>query len=435
MSLSPAQLKEQIFDLVRQYYEATHAQPPNQTERIQYAGRVFDANELINAVDAVLRFRLTASHYASIFATDFARYLGRKYALLVNSGSSANLLALAALKSPLLGSHALKDGDEVITIAANFPTVLAPIIQNQLVPVLVDIRLSDYNADPGLVELAVGPRTRAIMLPHMLGIPFDTSRITRLAQKHQLWLIEDNCDALGARTGNRLTGTFGHMATHSFYPAHHITTGEGGCIVTDSDELALVIRSLRDWGRDCWCEDGQTNACGQRFAQSLGSLPFGYDHKYVYRHIGYNLRMTDLQAAIGCAQLAKLPDFISRRQANYEALSSALARFQDKLVLPKAPPDTAPSWFAFPITVRDDAQLTRNDITGFLESQGIETRNLFGGNLLRHPAFSGITCRIVGTLDNTDRITTGSFLIGLYPGITQEGLQRITQAFTRLFPR
>ena len=308
---------------------------------------------------------------------------------------------------------------------------MAPIVQNGLVPVFVDVRLGDYNADPDQLRAAVSPRTRAIMLAHTLGVPFDLDTVMELVEKHDLWLVEDNCDALGSRFRGRLTGTFGHLATSSFYPAHHITTGEGGMVVTDDDELARIARSIRDWGRDCYCAGGENNTCGKRFGQQFGSLPYGYDHKYVYSHLGYNLKATDMQAAIGCAQLARLDGFVAARKRNHARLLEALRPYEDRLLLPVAPPHTDPSWFCFVITVRDDAGFTRNELTGFLEANRIETRTLFSGNLLRHPAFETIERRVVGDLANTDVVMNRTFFVGVYPGIDDARMDYVIDAFGR----
>jgi CDP-6-deoxy-D-xylo-4-hexulose-3-dehydrase len=425
--------REEILGLVRRYYREKFGSPrfdPG-ADVIHYAGRVFDEQELVNLVDASLDFFLTTSRYAEQFESRFAEYIGLSHCMLVNSGSSANLLALSALTSPKLGKRRLKPGDEVITVAASFPTTVAPIVQNRLIPVFVDVNLGDYTAIPERLKAAVSPKTRAIFMAHTLGVPFNLDVATDLAKHYNLWLIEDNCDSLGSRYRGRLTGTFGQLATISFYPAHHITMGEGGCVVTDDDELAQIVRSFRDWGRDCYCPSGKNNTCGKRFSQQFGSLPFGYDHKYVYSHIGYNLKATDMQAAVGCAQLDKLGDFIARRKENHRCLLNILARYQDILILPSPGEFGDPSWFCFVITVRPEARFTRNELTGFLEENRIETRNLFSGNLLRHPAFENINCRIVGNLDNTDLIMNNSFFIGVYPGIGEPQLVRIEDTFAR----
>jgi len=428
-----ATLKAQILSLVREYYQAQFAnlQFDPTRDMVHYAGRVFDAEELCNLVEASLEFYLTANRYAEQFETAFARYLGLAHVLLVNSGSSANLVALTALTSPRLGERRLRPGDEVITVAAAFPTTVTPILQNQLVPVFVDVNLGDYTAIPERLVEAVGPKTRAIMMAHTLGVPFDLDVVMNLVQKYDLWLIEDNCDALGSRYRGRLTGTFGHLATFSFYPAHHITMGEGGCVATDDGRLARIALSIRDWGRDCYCRGGESNTCGKRFGQQFGTLPFGYDHKYVYSHLGYNLKLTDMQAAIGCAQLEKLDEFIARRKANFQVLMQALKPYEDRLILPRATEHADPAWFGFPITVREDAGFTRNDLTGFLEANRVETRNLFSGNLLRHPAFQDIPHRVVGDLTNTDVVTNQTFFIGVYPGIDEVQLDYVADVFGR----
>jgi CDP-4-dehydro-6-deoxyglucose reductase, E1 len=425
--------RSEILGLVGRYYQERHAPPPFDPDRdsVRYAGRVFGEEEMRYLVDSSLDFYLTASRFTEEFEAGVADYLGLSDALFVNSGSSANLVALTTLTSPKLGERRLKPGDEVITVAAGFPSTVAPIVQNGLVPVFVDVRLGDYNADPAELREAVSPRTRAIMLAHTLGVPFDLDTVTELVDKHDLWLIEDNCDALGSRFRDRLTGTFGHLATSSFYPAHHITTGEGGMVVTDDDELARIAQSIRDWGRDCYCAGGENNTCGKRFAQQFGSLPYGYDHKYVYSHLGYNLKATDMQAAIGCAQLARLDGFIAARKHNHSRLLEALRAYEDRLILPVAPPNTDPSWFCFVITVRDDAGFSRQDLTGFLEANRIETRTLFSGNLLRHPAFKDIEQRVVGNLANTDAIAERTFFVGVYPGIDAARLDYMIGAFDR----
>jgi len=433
VNLNAEQIKEKILSLIPLYYQKKFGNKFFNPYRdlVHYAGRVFDADEIRNLVDASLDFFLTASHYSEKFEAEFAEYLGVNNALLVNSGSSANLIALSALTSSKLGGKRLKPGDEVITVAAAFPTTVAPIVQNQLIPVFVDIEIGNYTANLHQLIEAVGPKTRAIMMAHTLGVPFDLSVALELAKKYDLWLIEDNCDALGSRYNGQLTGTFGHLATFSFYPAHHITMGEGGCVVTNDEELARIARSFRDWGRDCYCSGGENNTCGKRFSQQFGSLPMGYDHKYVYSHIGYNLKITDLQAAIGCAQLKKLNNFIERRKENFKRLLKIFKPYEDRLILPQASPNTEPSWFGFPITVREDAGFTRNELTRFLEYNRIETRNLFSGNLLRHPAFENISCRIVGDLKNTDFVMNNTFFIGVYPGIDNSQLDYIEEIVTR----
>jgi CDP-6-deoxy-D-xylo-4-hexulose-3-dehydrase len=426
-------LRAEITALVREYYKEQFAGRTfdSRSDLVHYAGRVFDENELCNLVDASLDFFLTANRYSERFEAGFADFLGVSDALLVNSGSSANLVALATLTSPKLGPRRLEPGDEVITVAAGFPTTVAPIVQNGLVPVFVDINLADYTADPEQLRSAIGPRTRAIMMAHTLGVPFDLDTVTGLAEKHGLWVIEDNCDALGSRYRGRLTGTFGHLASVSFYPAHHITMGEGGAVVTNDESLARIARSFRDWGRDCYCAGGESNTCGTRFSQQFGSLPRGFDHKYVYSHIGYNLKVTDMQAAIGCAQLEKLGRFVAARRANFDRLMEILRPYEDRLLLPRPTPRSEPSWFGFVITVRDDAGFTRDELVGFLEANRVETRSLFAGNLLRHPAFEGIPHRIVRNLTNTDVVMNSSFFVGVYPGLDSAQLDHMASAFAR----
>jgi CDP-4-dehydro-6-deoxyglucose reductase, E1 len=427
------QIRAEILKLVEAYYQARFAGKPfnPNLDTVHYAGRVFDEQELVNLVDASLDFFLTASRYADQFEADFAEYFGLNNAFLVNSGSSANLVALTALTSPKLGDRRLKPGDEVITVAAAFPTTVAPIVQNRLVPVFVDVNLGDYTAIPTRLEEAIGPKTRAIMMAHTMGVPFDLDCVTRLAQENELWVIEDNCDALGSRYRGALTGTFGHLSTISFYPAHHITMGEGGCVLTNDDLLAKNVRSIRDWGRDCYCAGGENNTCGKRFSQQFGNLPTGYDHKYVYSHIGYNLKVTDMQAAIGLAQLGKLERFIYQRKFNFQKLYQLLEPYQDRLLIPRPTPNADPAWFGFVLTVKDGAGFTRNQLTRFLEANRIETRNLFSGNLLRQPAFKDIDHRIVGELTNTDIIMDKTFFIGVYPGICDPQIEYIGEVFRR----
>ncbi|MGB8214188.1 MAG: lipopolysaccharide biosynthesis protein RfbH [Anaerolineales bacterium] len=426
-------IRSEILKLVEAYYQehfAGHSFEPGK-DVVHYAGRVFDANELINLVDSSLDFFLTASRYSDQFETALAEYFGLGNAALVNSGSSANLVALTALTSPKLGDRRMRPGDEVVTVAAGFPTTLAPILQNNLTPVFVDVNLGDYTAIPEQIEAAIGPKTRAIAMAHTLGVPFDLDTVLRLAKEHDLWVVEDNCDALGSRYRGRLTGTFGDLATVSFYPAHHITMGEGGCVLSDDESLGRIVRSLRDWGRDCYCAGGENNTCGKRFSQQFGSLPGGYDHKYVYSHIGYNLKVTDMQAAVGLAQLGKLDGFIARRKANFQKIHAMLEPYQERLLLPHATPNSDPAWFGFVITVSGQAGFTRNDLTGFLETNRIETRTLFGGNLLRQPAFVDIEHRLVGDLTNTDTIMENTFFIGVYPGIGDRQLEYIDSVFRR----
>jgi CDP-4-dehydro-6-deoxyglucose reductase, E1 len=418
------ELRRQIAALVRDYHaEAfpSRAFVPGET-RIPVSGKVFDQAEMVSLMDASLDFWLTTGRFAAQFEERFADWLGLRHAVLCNSGSSANLLALSALTSESLGDRRLRPGDEVITTAVGFPTTVNPLLQNGLVPTFVDVELGTYDAIGERLREAVGPRTRAIMMAHTLGNPFDLGTVMELAADHDLWVIEDNCDALGSRYDGQLTGTFGDLATVSFYPAHHITMGEGGCVVTDRGPLKKLVESFRDWGRDCWCEPGDDNTCGRRFDWQLGDLPHGYDHKYVYSHVGYNLKLTDMQAAVGVAQLDKLDGFVEARTRNWLHLRERLAHLEDRLVLPEATPRSDPSWFGFAITLRPDAPVSRNDVTARLEAAGIGTRLLFAGNLLRQPAYRDIPHRLVGGLDNADAITERGFWVGVYPGLTTEML-------------
>jgi CDP-6-deoxy-D-xylo-4-hexulose-3-dehydrase len=424
----PEEIRQRILELVHEYYRAKFGEQDHRA--VHYAGRVFDADEMLCLVDASLDFFLTAGRYAKQFERDFAKYLGLSNALLVNSGSSANLVALSTLTSPKLKDRRLRPGDEVLTTACGFPTTLNPILQNQLVPVFVDVELGDYTAIPERIAEAIGPKTRAIMMAHTLGVPFDLDAVMDLVKKHDLWLIEDNCDALGSRYRGRLTGTFGHLSTFSFYPAHHITMGEGGCIATDDDALAGIARSFRDWGKDCRCSGGENGVCGNRYGQQFGTLPAGYDHKYVYSHIGYNLKVTDMQAAVGCAQLNKIDKFTACRKANFARLYEIMEPYRGRLILPHALAHSDPSWFGFVVTVRPDAGFTRNELTRYLDINRIETRNLFAGNLLRHPAYEDIPLRVVGGLDNTDLITKNTFFLGVYPGIEDIHLEHIAHVFS-----
>jgi CDP-6-deoxy-D-xylo-4-hexulose-3-dehydrase len=427
----PEAIRKRILELVGEYYREKFEKKGFDPTRdmVHYAGRVFDSREMTYLVDAGLDFFLTANRYAERFETEFAEYLGLSNALLVNSGSSANLIALTTLTSPKLKDRRLKPGDEVITVACGFPTTLNPILQNQLTPVFIDVNFGDYTAIPERLAEAIGPKTKAIMMAHTLGVPFNLDVVMDLVKKHDLWLIEDNCDALGSKYRDRLTGTFGHLSTFSFYPAHHITMGEGGCVATADDELARIARSFRDWGRDCYCAGGENNTCGKRYGQQFGTLPAGYDHKYVYSHIGYNLKMTDMQAAIGCAQFEKLDEFTSLRKANFRKLKEIAQPYLDRLILPHATEHSDPSWFGFVITVGPEAGFTRNDLTRYLETNRIETRNLFAGNLLRHPAYESILRRVVGDLTNTDIVTTNTFFVGVYPGIGAAHLEHIKLSF------
>jgi len=430
---SDLEIRTEILKLVEEYYQERFAKHTFNPEKdlVHYAGRVFDKDELVNLVDSSLDLFLTASRYSDQFEENFAEYFGLSNAYIVNSGSSANLVALTALTSPALGDRRLFPGDEVITVAAGFPTTIAPIIQNQLIPVFVDVNIGDYTAIPDRIEEAISPKTRAIVMAHTMGVPFDLDTVQRLAKENNLWVIEDNCDALGSRYRGQLTGTFGDLATVSFYPAHHITMGEGGAVLTNNTLLSRISRSIRDWGRDCYCAGGENNTCGKRFSQQFGTLPYGYDHKYVYSHIGYNLKATDMQAAIGVAQLGKLEYFISQRKSNFQKIKEMLSPYQEQMILPKATVNSDPSWFGFVITLIADAGFTRNDISRFLEINRIETRNLFSGNLLRQPAFKDIKHRVVGDLQNTDIITERTFFIGVYPGIDDNQIDYIDGVFKR----
>jgi CDP-4-dehydro-6-deoxyglucose reductase, E1 len=425
-------LRQEILDKVNAFHQAGQVGEVDfraGQDQVHYAGRVHDADELITLVDASLDFWLTAGRFTEEFESGLGQFLGLENCLTVNSGSSANLVAFSTLISPKLGDRRICPGDEVITVAAGFPTTVNPIIQNRAVPVFVDVQLGTYVPTVEAIEAAVGPKTKAVMMAHTMGVPFELRELRGLCDHHNLWLIEDNCDALGSRYDGQCTGTFGHLGTVSFYPAHHITMGEGGAVVTDDDELARIARSFRDWGRDCYCTGGENNTCGKRFSQHFGTLPHGYDHKYVYSHIGYNLKITDMQAAVGCAQLRKLPQFIEARKRNHARLHAGLRQHADKLILHSAPAKADPSWFGYVITVRPESGLRRADLVGALEAARIETRNLFCGNLLRHPAYQGINHRVVGSLDNTDIITANTFFIGVYPGLTEPMIDHILATF------
>jgi len=420
MNAKAESLRAQILALTAEYY--AEAFPPNEfvpgTSPVPVSGKVFDEVELQHLVNSSLDFWLTTGRFAEQFENKFSSFIGVKNTILVNSGSSANLVALSCLTSPTLGERQLKPGDEVITVAAGFPTTVNPIIQNDLVPVFVDIQVPTYNVDVQYLEAALSPRTRAIILAHTLGNPFDVEYVTDFAHQHDLWLIEDCCDALGSTYKGRKLGTFGDMATFSFYPAHHITMGEGGCIATDQNDLKKLVESFRDWGRDCWCEPGCDNTCGKRFEWQLGELPFGYDHKYTFSHIGYNLKATDMQAAIGLAQLKKLPQFIETRCRNFRHLLDGLKDLDRAFLLPKPHPGSEPSWFGFPIAVREEVCFSRNDLIHFLDERKIATRLLFGGNLVRQPAYHSSNYRVAGTLEKTDFVMNRVFWLGVYSGLT-----------------
>ena len=416
------QLRAQILDLVTEYHKEAFPEKPflGGISTIPVSGKVFDNHELELLVDSSLDFWLTTGRYAEKFEKSFAKKMEMKHAMLCNSGSSANLLAVTALTSSRLGKRALKDGDEVITAAAGFPTTVNPILQNRLVPVFVDIELGTYDSSVEKIEAAIGPKTKAIVMAHTLGNPFDIQGVMELAEKHNLFVVEDTCDAVGAKFNGKAVGSFGDLSTASFYPAHHITMGEGGCVMVKKASMKKIVESLRDWGRDCWCPPGQDDTCGRRFDWQLGELPYGYDHKYVYSHIGYNLKMTDMQAAVGVAQLEKLDGFIDARNANWKRLYKGLKSVEEFLLLPKATKGSEPSWFGFPITVKENAPFSRFDLVQHIESRRIGTRQLFGGNLLKQPAYVGLPIKVVGSLKNADIVTDSTFWIGVYPGLTNE---------------
>lgn len=423
------ELRQQILDLTKEYCEKYHNQKKDFVEgnRIPYASRVYDSEEMVNLVDSALEFWLTAGRYTDEFEKNFAKYLNVRFCSLVNSGSSANLCAFMALTSPLLKERRINRGDEVITVAAGFPTTVAPIIQYGAIPVFVDVTIPQYNIDARMLEEALSNKTKAVMVAHTLGNPFDLKAVKEFCDKHNLWLVEDNCDALGSKYEidgeERFTGTIGDIGTSSFYPPHHMTMGEGGAVYTNNPLLHKIIRSFRDWGRDCVCPPGKDNICGHRFDKQYGELPLGYDHKYVYSHFGYNLKVTDMQAAVGVAQLKKFPSFIERRRYNFNRLYEGLSCLKDKLILPQPCPNSKPSWFGFLITCRSG--VNRNKLVTYIERKGIQTRTLFAGNLIKHPCFDELRkneqgYRVIGDLKNTDRIMKDTFWIGVYPGMTDE---------------
>lgn len=424
-----AEARKEILDLVAEYADKFHNQKKefHEGDRIPYASRVYDSREMVNLVDSSLEFWLTSGRYTDEFEKKLAEYLHVRYCALVNSGSSANLIAFMTLTSPLLGERRVKRGDEIITVAAGFPTTVTPAIQYGAVPVFVDVTIPQYNIDVTKLEAALSDKTKAVMIAHTLGNPFDLKAVKEFCEKHNLWLVEDNCDALGSRyTINgeeKFTGTVGDIGTSSFYPPHHMTMGEGGAVYTDNPLLNKIIRSFRDWGRDCVCPSGHDNLCGHRFDRQYGELPLGYDHKYVYSHFGYNLKATDLQAAIGCAQIEKFPSFVEKRRHNFERLHKALEGLEDRLILPEAAPNSRPSWFGFLITCKEGTD--RNKVVQYVESRGVQTRMLFAGNLIKHPCFDemraeGKGYRVVGDLTNTDRIMRDTFWVGVYPGMNDE---------------
>lgn len=425
---------KQILDLVREYHDKYMVRAPWQDgERINYAGRVFDADEMVNLADSALEFWLTSGRYTERFEKELGEHLGVPFVSLVNSGSSANLLAFMALTSPLLKERQIKRGDEVISVACGFPTTITPILQYGAVPVFVDVSLETGNIDVNMLEKALSPKTKAVMLAHSLGNPFDIKAISEFCEKYNLWLIEDNCDALGSEYTldgkTRKTGTFGDIGTSSFYPPHHLTMGEGGAVYTKSALLNRIIRSFRDWGRDCYCPSGKDDTCGCRFSKQYGELPLGFDHKYTYSHFGYNLKATDMQAAIGCAQLKKLESFTKKRRENFEYLRAKLESTQDKLLLPQATENSNPSWFGFLMLCKDG--VSRNDLVLALEKSGIQTRALFAGNIIKHPCFDSIrnsdAYRVVGKLINTDKMMNNAFWVGVYPGMSKAMLDKIAK--------
>jgi CDP-6-deoxy-D-xylo-4-hexulose-3-dehydrase len=428
------ELRAAIQQLTTEYYrEAFPDKPFTPGEsNVPVSGRVFDEKDLFAIVDSGLDYWLTSGRFSDLFEYKFAKFVGVRHARLVNSGSSANLVAISVLTSPTLGERQLKPGDEVITVAAGFPTTVNPILQNKLVPVFVDVELGTYNVDVSLLEKALGPRTKAMIFAHTLGNPFQAAAVSEFARKHNLWLVEDCCDALGSTYGGRRVGTFGDIATFSFYPAHHITMGEGGCVATNKPQLTKLIESFRDWGRDCWCATGKDNTCGKRFDWQLGTLPYGYDHKYTYSHIGYNLKVSDMQAAAGVAQLKKLEGFIAARKRNFAYLSQQLQSLSKIFLLPQATPGSDPSWFGFPMAVRPESGLDRGDVLRLLNSRKIGTRLLFGGNLLRQPAYQDIDKRVIGDLPNSDFVTQNVFWIGVYPGLTKPMLDYMVESLSEV---
>jgi len=423
-------LRKEILEKVAKLYSSKKQEKfvPGKT-RVHYAGRVYDHAEMVSLVDSSLDFWLTSGRYAERFEREFAAFFGTKHCMLANSGSSANLLALSALTSDFLGDRKLKAGDRVITCATGFPTTVNPIFQNEMVPVFVDAEVGTYNPGVEAVKEAIEKGASAIMLAHTLGNPFDVAKISALAKKHGIYLIEDCCDAIGARFAGKQVGTFGEMATVSFYPAHHITMGEGGAVMASSPIFEKLVESFRDWGRDCWCPPGKSDTCGKRFKWKIGELPYGYDHKYVYSNIGYNLKVTDMQAAIGCAQLEKLPKFIEARKRNFDFYASELRRYEGAFILPKKHQDAEPSPFGFPLTVKQEAGFAKNEIVAYLEERKIETRMLFGGNLVRQPAYRNRKYEKIGNLENSDTIMNNTFWIGVYPGLTDETRRYVADAF------
>ena len=426
-------LREAILDLSARYADLRHGARPfvPGESAVPVSGKVTSAADMRSLVDSALDMWLTTGRFNDAFEERLRKFIGVRHALTTNSGSSANLLALSTLTSPSLKGRALKPGDEVITVATGFPTTVNPSLQYGLVPVFVDVDIPTYNAKSDMLEAAVSDKTRAIMIAHTLGNPFDLGEVMRIAKKYRLWVVEDCCDALGATYDGKLVGTFGDIGTLSFYPAHHITMGEGGAVFTDKIFLRRIIESMRDWGRDCWCQPGMDNTCGIRFERQMGDLPYGYDHKYTYSHVGYNLKITDMQAAVGLSQIQRVDDFIAARRRNFRLLSEGMAAFEDALILPKATPRSDPSWFGFPLTVRDGAGFTRDEIVQFLNANKIATRFLFGGNLIRQPYMKGRPYRVVGDLTNADIVTERTFWIGVFPGLTPDHIGYMLEQFGR----
>lgn len=430
-------LRNEILEKVKQYYLEAHKEKQEKfepgTDIITFAAKVYDEDEMMNLVDASLDFWLTSGRYAEEFERKFAEYMGDKYCHLTTSGSSANLLALTAFTSPKIGIRRLIPRDEVITVAAGFPTTINPIIQNGLIPVFVDVEIGTYNIKVDQLELALSEKTKAIMVAHTLGNPFEIDKVIEFAKRYNLFVIEDCCDAVGSTFNGKMVGSFGDVSTVSFYPAHHMTMGEGGAVLVNNLEYNRIIKSYRDWGRDCHCEPGYNDTCGNRFKQQFGTLPEGYDHKYIYSHVGYNLKITDMQAAIGVAQLRKLPMFVEKRKENFRKLYAGLEKFQEYLILPKATKNSDPSWFAFPITVIENDKFQKNDMVAYLEENKIMTRQLFAGNIIRQPAYKDVEYRVIGDLANTDYIMKNTFFIGVYPGIEDKKITYILGIFEKFF--
>jgi len=433
-NIEPDKLKEEILQKTAEYYRLTYQKAQESfslgVSKIPYAGRVFDEKEMINLVDSSLEFWLTYGRYSKQFEKDLSEFIGVRFCSLVNSGSSANLLAFMALTSDRLEDRKIKRGDEVITVAAGFPTTVAPMVQYGAIPVFVDVDLRTHNINVAELKVALGPKTKAVMIAHTLGNPFDVDAVKGFCQAHHLWLVEDNCDALGPKYRGKYTGGFGDIATSSFYPPHHITMGEGGAVYTNNKDLAAIVESLRDWGRDCWCPSGKDNTCGKRFGHQLGDLPLGYDHKYTYSHFGYNLKASDMQASIGCAQLEKLPHFIAMRRKNFDRFYSGLKHLDRYFIFPEATPESEPSWFGFLMVLQKGVGFTRKEIVSYLEDHQVQTRMLFAGNIIKHPCFDEmrkdkIGYRVVGDLENTNRIMDDAFWVGVYPGLTNQMIDYI----------